>query len=343
MTFGVVIDTAIGLVLVFLLFAMLLGILNEMIAGVLALRAKALENAIAKLIQDPKVVGGITGMFGRHAKAAQAAVQSTAQAAPPAAQGAQAAVQGAPQAVPPLDYTRIYKHPLVFGAADSAKPSYVSGPNFASALVQVLGEIGGGQAYANVETAIKGLPKGSLQTVLLTLLSQTGGDLDKLRTAIGTWFDSAMDRLSGQYKRFTQVLSAALGLTLAIGFNVDAVNVAGTLYAEPTLRSTVEAAAEQQVKTGPVATTGASVSEAAKTFGSTEKDLAGLQPVGWAGYSWPAKPTDHIGSGLLQLLGWLITAVAGLLGAPFWFDALQGLVNVRNAGPKPTSTTSDSQ
>ena len=334
MTFGAVIDTAIGLVLVFLLFAMLLGILNEVIAGVFALRAKALENAIAKLIQNPDVTGGmigrIFGMFGRHAKAAPLA--------PPVAPGA-----------PPtqLDYTQVYDHPLVFGAADSAKPSYVSGPNFASALVQVLGEIGGGQAYANVEAAIKGLPDGSLKTVLLTFLSQVGGDLDKLRAAIETWFDSAMDRLSGQYKRFTQVLSAVLGLTLAIGFNVDAVNVAGTLYAEPTLRSTVEAAAERQAKTQPVPPSGDSIGQAAKSFASTEKALGAVQPVGWAGYSLPPNPfKQHVSrhqilGGLLQLLGWVITAIAGLLGAPFWFDALQGLVNVRNAGPKPTSTTSD--
>ena len=39
-------------------------------------------------------------------------------------------------------------------------------------------------------------------------------------------------------------------------------------------------------------------------------------------------------------LGWLLTALAGLMGAPFWFDTLKTLVNVRSAGPKPSSTTS---
>jgi hypothetical protein len=33
--------------------------------------------------------------------------------------------------------------------------------------------------------------------------------------------------------------------------------------------------------------------------------------------------------------GWLITAGAVALGAPFWFGLLQSLVNIRNAGPKP--------
>ena len=39
------------------------------------------------------------------------------------------------------------------------------------------------------------------------------------------------------------------------------------------------------------------------------------------------------------VVGWLITALAGMLGAPFWFDLLNKLINIRNAGPKPESTT----
>jgi hypothetical protein len=34
-------------------------------------------------------------------------------------------------------------------------------------------------------------------------------------------------------------------------------------------------------------------------------------------------------------LGWLVTVIAVSLGAPFWFDALNRLVNIRNAGEPP--------
>jgi hypothetical protein len=37
-------------------------------------------------------------------------------------------------------------------------------------------------------------------------------------------------------------------------------------------------------------------------------------------------------------LGWLVTARAGMLGAPFWFDLLQKITNLRGTGPKPAST-----
>lgn len=41
-----------------------------------------------------------------------------------------------------------------------------------------------------------------------------------------------------------------------------------------------------------------------------------------------------------HLLGWFITLLAISLGAPFWFDVLNKIVNVRNAGVKPSTQTS---
>ncbi len=41
-------------------------------------------------------------------------------------------------------------------------------------------------------------------------------------------------------------------------------------------------------------------------------------------------------SGVLQkIFGWFITALAVSLGAPFWFDMLQKVINIRNAGVRP--------
>lgn len=37
------------------------------------------------------------------------------------------------------------------------------------------------------------------------------------------------------------------------------------------------------------------------------------------------------------LLGWLVTGVAIAMGAPFWFDLMSKLMNVRNTGTKPAS------
>ena len=37
----------------------------------------------------------------------------------------------------------------------------------------------------------------------------------------------------------------------------------------------------------------------------------------------------------INILGWLITALAVSLGAPFWFDLLNRLVKLRGTGTKP--------
>lgn len=43
----------------------------------------------------------------------------------------------------------------------------------------------------------------------------------------------------------------------------------------------------------------------------------------------------------LSLLGWLITGLAISLGAPFWFDILKLLINIRNAGKAPDEKRND--
>jgi hypothetical protein len=46
-----------------------------------------------------------------------------------------------------------------------------------------------------------------------------------------------------------------------------------------------------------------------------------------------AKPGEF----LRRFMGWLITGIAISMGAPFWFDLLSKLMNVRNSGSKPPS------
>lgn len=66
----------------------------------------------------------------------------------------------------------------------------------------------------------------------------------------------------------------------------------------------------------------------------------GQIPIGW---SWkPNPPTDanktslpNCWDWLTRIMGWLLTALAVSLGAPFWFDFLGKLINVRHGMRKP--------
>ena len=42
-----------------------------------------------------------------------------------------------------------------------------------------------------------------------------------------------------------------------------------------------------------------------------------------------------------HLLGWLLTAIAVSLGAPFWFDTLNKFMNIRSSGTAPNEKATD--
>jgi hypothetical protein len=51
--------------------------------------------------------------------------------------------------------------------------------------------------------------------------------------------------------------------------------------------------------------------------------------------------TGSVANGLMKLLGWLLTAAAGTLGAGYWFALLTKAINIRGTGPKPEPKASD--
>ena len=88
----------------------------------------------------------------------------------------------------------------------------------------------------------------------------------------------------------------------------------------------------------------------ATQFADADQQLGTLGlPIGWRPcatcYHTRFKFTDECwlgcwkynltGAGGLTIFGWLLTAFAVCLGAPFWFDMLNRLVNLRGTGANP--------
>jgi len=68
------------------------------------------------------------------------------------------------------------------------------------------------------------------------------------------------------------------------------------------------------------------------TTGQLGKDVYGLSINGTC-KRWSNQPQGW--GALTKILGFLITALAAMQGAPFWFEILKKLVNVRSTGIKP--------
>jgi hypothetical protein len=188
---------------------------------------------------------------------------------------------------------------------------------------------------------------------LLAMVVTAGNDFDKLKTSIEAWYNSAMDRVSGWYKYNTQKMLFWIGLVLAIALNANTIVIVQQLSKNPTLRESIVAAAQSAVaekKSGP-GNTPAPGNDAAPgsnpgqvntpDLGKQLKDVSDqIKEVEDLGIplGWPARSTDESwwdrNSDALQRpgtwIGWLFTAIAVSLGAPFWFDMLNKIMIVRS-------------
>jgi hypothetical protein len=299
MTFGAIVNAAIGLMLVYLLLSLVVTAVQEAIASFAQKRGKALEAGLQEMLStvDAATGGRTTQLF-----------------------------------------SDVFNHALIQAGSGSRRPSYIAARNFSSALLDVLTRGSASPAIVAVKNTVAALPAGKTQDTLLALVTEAGGDMDKLRARVESWFDDAMDRVSGSFKRHTQRWVIALGIIIAITMNVNSIEIAATIASSSTAQDAL-ATLETKLASQP----------ADKLTAADANDLLAKLPVpiGWTGTTttaakvlqayndrkWPAGMTWF--TVLTLALGWLITGMAISLGAPFWFDMLQNFVNIRGAGEVP--------
>jgi hypothetical protein len=352
MQFSAPLNVAIGLVFTYFLLALIASGIQEVIAGIFKWRGTYLAKAIDVIVNnDPTATFAWYGWKDMaHALLTPAPGKSAAQlddqlyppappAAPvPAAPAPVAPVQPAPvqpASPPPPPNPPVAKldpvmkgvlegmatHPLLRNAP-AALPSYMTPRNFALALLDVLRDGSSLPVFSQVENTVAALPDGDLKTTLSLYIQEAGGDIDKLRANIENWFDGAMDTVTGIYKRFSQYVLVGIGLILSIALNADSFQIFHALWSAPDAAAALAATATEAAGHAPNGDLGAQV----------KANLAALQsqplPLGWTNFGGCAAI-------LTAVPGWIVTALAVALGAPFWFSLLQSLTNLRAAGPKP--------
>ncbi|WP_437764745.1 hypothetical protein WMF27_33680 [Sorangium sp. So ce281] len=204
-------------------------------------------------------------------------------------------------------------------------------------------------------------PKSDLRRALTTIVDSTVKDMREANIRLERWFNDAMDRAAGRYKRRAQLIITATALVLCVGFNADSIRLAGALSRDAVVRARLIAAAQEIAKSPPRAAPqagGVDQNEdimAAIAEGSAARSrITGLD----VEITWGVKAPEHtsvpklwnaiaavLGQGIVGWLrgvldrlltpGILITAAAASLGAPFWFDLLNKLVNLRTVGKSP--------
>ena len=343
MSLNSVLDVIIALVFTYFLLALIASGVQEVIAGVFAWRGTYLAKGLDVILDNSSTASfrwvDARDFLRAHFTSApgESAAERLAKVVARNPQGAPTPEQAVLQRV-----LGVSTHPLMRGTP-SRLPSYIPARTFSLALLETLRDGSGAPVFAQFEHSVSGLPEGDLKKTLSMFLRDAGDDVDAFRARLEQWFNDAMDRVSGIYKRLSQYVMIILGVVLALALNVDSLRVARVLWQTPALRAAMLVDAQRVVDAQSLVAArslvdaqrvvAAAPPPAAPQVGLSEAAvLAPLRvfeaqqiPFGWSvrHCSW-ATPC-----------GWLLTAGAVALGAPFWFTLLQNLINIRNAGPKP--------
>ena len=261
-------DVAIGLVFCYASVALIVSSINEAIASVLKWRSGSLLDGVKNLLNDPNFNGLALNLYNHALVSHQD--------------------QGNAQSEDDL----------------SNKPSYIDPRHFAIALIDNIQTIPGD--FAQLGKDIDTIPDPQIKQLLQGIYGRAAGRIENVHTEVAAWFDAGMDRLSGNYKRRSQLCCFIIALVIAVLFNIDTFHLFTTLWQHPAI------------------TAGISVSGHPPTI---SWDTLMSLPVGWTDHTPPISTA--------QSVGWLVTASATLFGAPFWFDLLQKLVRLRGTGNKP--------
>jgi hypothetical protein len=346
-----VLDIAIGLVTVFLVFSIVVSGVNEWFAQLFARRGEYLREGLQRLIND----GPIYRRVLHHPLVGSLYRERAAMGKPPS-----------------------YIDPNTFAMAIAdvlLARARVSQPEGTADHLPLTIEA----LRAALHTPA--LAASPVAVSLGPIIDRAGDDLGAALQGIQSWFNSGMDRVSGWYKTRTRWMLLWIGLLLAALCNIDAIEIAATLNRSPALRNSLVNTATGFVESGKVGNvTMADLGDRAPTQAEWQsmrpvlegmRSASGTLPIGyeclgaalaapdvasraaggvaageeiinqrtvWTACAQQAKHAIASGSpanGLLKLLGWLLTAAAGTLGAGYWFGLLTKAINIRGTGPRP--------
>lgn len=307
---GMVLDVAIGLIFIYLLLGLVCSVANELIAGVLNSRAKNLETGLRNLLSG-------TGKSEIERRFYEDPFIRTL---------------NKPLKKPFLIPESLYRKEKLKSFTDKlSHPSYIPPQIFVIALLNaVAGDPEKSRDIVHLKESIRTLDeRHPLRGILLTLIKDSEHEIHRFKANVEAWFNNSMDRVSAWYKKKSQLAILLLAVGTTILFNADSIEITRALSLSPEARQAIVALAVQEARREdpdaslPPDRNLAELSETLRGLGGV-----GL-PIGWQSLPGTPKAWSE------KILGLLLTSLAVSLGAPFWFDLLKRVVNLRSTGASP--------
>jgi hypothetical protein len=323
---NMILQVIISVIVVYLIFSVIVYVIVEGISSLLQLRGKTLLNALNRLIGNSELRGVL------------------------------------------------YEHPQISKIRrDQRLPAYIPSSNVALAIIDLVKDDNTAQptpgaasphtsaVFNAYQIGLSKIADKDLKRLLQTVTDHTA-DLKELSDALEKWYNEYMDRVTGWYKKKIRNVVISVAVLVTLAFNVDSLHVIHEASTDPVLRERLNLLADQvledsliKAKVDAARTKPMPVPEMVDSSGPLNQDSLNavlaihreeFQTLKQRTASWnlPVGRKIIFGEiGWQALLGWVITVFALSAGAPFWFDLLKRVVNLRNTGLKPSGTTAADQ
>ncbi|MGN9779948.1 hypothetical protein ACTMTF_00885 [Nonomuraea sp. ZG12] len=337
------IDLALGLILLFLLLSLLVSGLNEAFVRVLSIRSKFLWAYLRDTLDGGDAQGrswlpsGVREVFGSLPFLRDPRPAHDSRPAPSQLPEMPEREDKAQDAMTILLYERVREidHPKRGRTSIADLPP----ERFSVAMMEMAArEPGGVEGLLEKLKAMNSPLYGHLKGVWETAQR----DLDRFRQGVEGWFDSEMQRLSMLYRRYVKWVVAALGLLVTLLFTMDGLEYTKTLLRDNGFRASVTAVAEagpdaynelkarcEQSDPVPCITETLSQPALLKVLDQGIVRIAlpaeGDPSITWNGGAWWDRLTTPS-----HWPGFLLTYVALLFGAPFWWDLFRRVTGIRS-------------
>ncbi|MGA1543920.1 MAG: hypothetical protein ACO388_03780 [Saprospiraceae bacterium] len=227
-------------------------------------------------------------------------------------------------------YQEFIQHPgfTQLGIAESGwhkTPTYLSGEQFTALLNRFI-PFTQLKSQGTQEYPVQ-IPE-ELAENLSMYWEDAGQNEEVFRGKLKHWYQAMMERHSEAYKNFSKKMLFVIGLILTISCNIEVIELGKVLVHQAEVRQIFELAAEQlAVDHAEQSPTPNDIEAALKMVVQYGSAPLSSIPWGWNNNpfaSWEA--SQWIWKGL----GWLITACAIAMGAPFWYDLLRKILAIKN-------------
>ena len=364
-----VLEVAIGVVFVYLLLSLICTALNEGISSMINKRGKNLFEGVKNLLNDPEFSGLAQQVYNHglvDGLSQNGSNPMTANRLPSYMHasnfslalldilGARGAIVSS-SANPSLDSEAVLKSKAARDAAEaSAKvPGNLVLIHKAAMTLEEALAVGRTLAakvpdpLSNIQAGVNALPDGHSKESMLVLIDKTRREVKDVERQVEAfqknlegWFNNAMDRVGGWYKRWTQKILFVLAFVVVFATNADTLMLVQHLTSDAAARAALVNAAQEAANVP--AADGSSADARVNVVLDRAKELN--LPLGWSlsmndprHIPLERSTWDFTGWLFFKFFGLFVSAFAVSLGAPFWFDLLSKFVNIRGAGTPPAA------